>query len=258
MKNYTAGSLVVTMSLTILLSACNQESKVTERNKASVVKANNEMFTKGNLDYADEVISADYVVQDYGKGPAYIKTFVKERREAFPDLEIKVEPLIAEGSMVAWLRTQSGTHKNSYWGYSPTGKKITWKEMVFTRYTDDGKIVEEWALSNASEMLQAANDIDGVYEYLPPGKGQSIVRNGRFVYLFSVAGGKGAMASQAGTHVISGDTVKNTITYCTDPQEVGRSYWWKVKSWSGDTVFYNLMNTKGEITGEGKAIRVSR
>ena len=257
MKNYASASVVGIMSLTILLSACNEGSKLTERNKASVLKSNDEMFIKGNLGYADEVISADYVVEDYGKGPAYIKTFVKERREAFPDLEIKVEPLIAEGNMVAWLRTQSGTLKNNYWGYSPTGKKITWKEMVFTRYGEDGKIAEEWALSNALEMLQAANDIDGVYEYLPPGKGQSVNRNGRFVYLFGSPDGKG-MTSQAGTYTISGDTVKNTITCSTDPKLIGAVYWWKVKSWSGDTVSYNTMNDKSEITGGGRAIRVSR
>jgi len=139
MKNYTPGSLVVTMSLIILLSACNQGSKVTERNKASVGKANDEMFIKGNLDYADENLTADYSVQGYpGKGPGMLKTAIKERREAFSDLEIKLEPVVAEGNMVAWLRTQSGTQKNNYWGHQPSGKKITWQEMVFTRYTDDG------------------------------------------------------------------------------------------------------------------------
>ena len=101
------------------------------------------------------------------------------------------------------------------------------------------------------------NDIDGVYEYLPPGKGQSVNRNGRFVYLFGSPDGK-SMTSQAGTYIISGDTVKNTITYCTDPGQVGAVYWWKVKSWSGDTISFNLMNDKSEITGGGRAIRVSR
>ena len=138
MKNYTLGSVAAIMSLTILLSACNQGSKVTEGNKASIT-----------------------------------------------------------------------------------------------------------------------NDIDGVYEYLPPGKGQAVNRNGRFVYLFGSPDGK-SMTSQAGTYTISGDTVMNTITYCTDPGQVGTVYWWKVKSWSGDTVSYNTMNDKGEITGGGRATRVSK
>ena len=101
------------------------------------------------------------------------------------------------------------------------------------------------------------NDIDGVYEYLAPGKGQSVNRNGRFVYLFGSPDGK-SMTSQAGTYIISGDTVKNTVTYSTDPKQIGFVYWWKVKSWSGDTVSYNTMNEKSEITGGGRAIRVSR
>ena len=101
------------------------------------------------------------------------------------------------------------------------------------------------------------NEIDGVYEYLPPGKGQAVNRNGRFVYLFGSPDGTG-MSSHAGTYIISGDTVKNTITYSTDPKQIGVVYWWKVKSWAGDTVLYNTMNEKSEITGEGIAIRVSR
>ena len=67
MKNYTLGVAVSIMSLTVLLAACNQGSKVRERNKASVVKSNDEMFIKGNLDCADKVVSPDYVVQNYGK-----------------------------------------------------------------------------------------------------------------------------------------------------------------------------------------------
>ena len=105
--------------------------------------------------------------------------------------------------------------------------------------------------------VSVINDIDGVYEYLPPGKGQAVNRNGRFVYLFGSPDGTG-MSSHAGTYILSGDTVKNTVTYSTDPKQIGVVYWWKVRSWSGDTVLYNTMNEKSEITGEGIAIRVSR
>ncbi len=97
--------------------------------------------------------------------------------------------------------------------------------------------------------------VEGVYEYLPPGKGQSIVRNGRFVYLFDSPDGRG-MTSQAGTHIVSGDTVKNTVTYCTDPKQIGTVYWWKVNSWSGDTVTVVLMDDKGKPTGSARAVRV--
>lgn len=257
MENHGSFSFTAIIGLIALFSSCSQTVNVEERNKALIMKAHDEMFTKGNLNYADENFTTDYIVQGYpGKGPAMLKAVIKERREVFPDLEIKLGPIVAEGNTVAWLRTQSGTHKNNYWGHQPSGKKITWQEMVFTRYTDDGKIAEEWFVGNAPQMMAA--EIDGVFEYLPPTKGQAVNRNGRFVYLAGPVDEKSMMHSTAGTQTISGDTVKNTVTYSTDPKRIGTVYWWKVKSWSADTVTFETMNEKGEITGGGRALRVSR
>jgi len=247
-------AFMTTLAMVAMIESCNQGASVEERNKASVLKTNDELFTKGNMNYADEAFTADYS----GQGPEWVKAYVKERREAFPDLQTTIEPIIAEGDMVAWLRTQTGTHNSRYDGYQPTGKKLSWQTMVFSRYNADGKIAEEWGVGNMDEVLQNASGIDGVYEYLAPGKGQSINRNGRFVYLFGPADGKGPMSSQAGTYTFSGDTVTNTITYATDTRQIGTSFKWKVKSWSGDTVVYETMNMKGELTGGGSAIRVSK
>lgn len=240
--------------MVIILASCDQKKGAEERNKASLLKTHEELFDKGNLNYADEVFTQDYA----GQGPEWIKAYVKERREAFPDLQTSVEPMLADGNMVAWLRTQTGTHNKEYAGIRPTGKKATFRGVMITRYTEDGKIAEEWGASNVDEALQEASGIDGVYEYLPPLKGQSIVRNGQFVYLFGQADGNGQMISQAGTHTISGDTVKNTVTYCTDPKQIGSIYLWRVTSWSGDTVSVETMNEKGQQTGGARSVRVSR
>lgn len=247
----------LTASLVIIVimvnTSCNQETKVAERNKAALIQAHDELLSKGNLAYADENFTNDYA----GQGPDWIKNFVKTRIEAFPDFQFKLEPIVAEGDMVAWLRTNTGTHSSDYWGFRATGKKVTWKEMVFTRYTEDGKIAEEWAVGDTFEMLSKASGIEGVYEYLPPSKGQAVNRNGKYVYLFGPADGKVPMNSNAGTYEIVGDSIKNTITYHTDPKQVGTVFYWKVKSWSGDTVTYQTMNAKGEPTGIGRAIRAS-
>lgn len=255
MKKFRSSLVFMTILLTvIIITSCDQQKDVEERNKASLLKAHEELFDKGNLDYADEVFTKEYA----GQGPEWIKDYVRERREAFPDLETTVEPVIAEGNMIAWQRTQTGTHNSNFMGFKPTGKKITWKNTVLTRYTNDGKIAEEWGVGNIDEVLQNASGIDGVYEYLPPLKGQSIVRNGQFVYLFGPADGKAPMISQAGTHMISGDTVKNKVTYCTDPKQIGSIYLWRVTAWSGDTVSVETMNEKGELTGGARSVRVSR
>ena len=56
---------------------------------------------------------------------------------------------------------------------------------------------------------------------------------------------------------ISGDTIKNTITYCTDSKQIGTVYWWRVKSLSGDTLTFEIMNEKKQITGGGRGIKMS-
>lgn len=239
--------------IVIAIQSCDQSPKKQEQNKASIINANDELFNKGSLDFADQVFAADYS----GRGPALIKEFTSARRTAFPDLQVKIEPVIAEGDMVAWLRTNTGTQTGDYMGHKPTSKKITWKEMIFTRYNAEGKVAQEWVVSDMDEMLNAASGTEGLYEYLPPLKGQGVNRNGRFVYLFGPADGKGPMISQAGTQIISGDTVRNTITFCTDPKQIGTTYSWRLKSLSGDTITYEIMNEKAQITSIGRAVKIS-
>ena len=254
MKSFKSNLVLMTIIVIVVaIQSCDQSSKKEEKNKALIVKANNELFNKGNLEFANGVITDDY----RGQGPAFIKEYVSGKRTAFPDLQVNVDQVIAEGDMVAWLRTNTGTQTGDYMGYKPTGKKNTWKRMVITRFNADGKVAEEWGVSNVHEILQAASGIDGVFEYLPPFKGQGVIRNGHFVYLFGPSDGSGPMISQAGTHRFSGDTVKNVITYCTDRKLIGTSYWWRVRSWSGDTVTYEIMNDKGQITGVGRAVKLS-
>jgi predicted ester cyclase len=238
------------LSIIVTFQSCDQDSKKRDQQKATIVNANDELFNKGNVDFADQVFAAEYAKA------IDIKEFVSLRRKAFPDLQVKIEPVLAEGDMVAWLRTSTGTQTGDYMGRRASSRKITWKEMIFSQYSPEGKVTDEWSVSNVGEMLDGATSTDGIFEYLPPLKGQSINRNGRFVYLFGPSSGKGNIISQAGTQVISGDTVKNTITFCSDQKQVGTGYWWRMKAQSGDTITYELMDQKGRITGEGRAVKI--
>lgn len=97
---------------------------------------------------------------------------------------------------------------------------------------------------------------EGTYEYVPPQQGQSMIAGGRFVFLYGPIDGSGPMTGEAGTYVVSGDTVTNTVTYSTNPAAVGGGYRWVVESTSGDTVTFVTMTLGGEITGRGRSVRV--
>ena len=91
-------------------------------------------------------------------------------------------------------------------------------------------------------------------EYLPPLRGQSMARDGRFVFLFGPADESGPMTGEAGTYEISGDTVTNTVLYSTDPERIGLVYRWTTESMTADTVAYVVMNEAGEVTGRGRSV----
>lgn len=46
--------------------------------------------------------------------------------EAFPDLQVTAEQMIAEGDSVAVLTRYTGTHQGEFNGIAPTGKRVQW------------------------------------------------------------------------------------------------------------------------------------
>lgn len=67
-----------------------------EQNKILIRRWLDEVFTRGDLDKADEVFAHNYALHDPGyphnvHGPAGIKRYVTTYRAAFPDLELTLE-----------------------------------------------------------------------------------------------------------------------------------------------------------------------
>jgi predicted ester cyclase len=118
--------------------------------------ANDEILGKGNLDIADEVFAADYVVHAGGKdfkGPQFVRRFIRQLRSAIPDLRVvKVDCLLQAGDTIAWQRTLRGTHQADMMGIPPTGQKVKWRDMVVTRFSG-AQMAEDWATSELAEQL---------------------------------------------------------------------------------------------------------
>ena len=129
---------------------------MSEELKAQVRRCNDELFDEGNLDLVDEVFAADCVSHGTGKdwrGRKVIKEGLAELRTAFPDLQVTIDEMVAEGDKVAWHRTHRGTHQGEIMGIPATGKNMTWRTIVISRFAD-GKVVEEWAISDLLMQLQ--------------------------------------------------------------------------------------------------------
>ena len=129
-----------------------------EENKAVVRRVIEEMFNKGNLDAADELVAPDFVDHDPAmpeevRGPEGFKEFAAAYRAAFPDLHVEIEEQIAEGDLVATRWTAIGTHDGDLMGIAPTGNQVTQPGMDITRVSD-GKIAETWEGYNSMVMMQ--------------------------------------------------------------------------------------------------------
>ncbi|MBT31669.1 MAG: hypothetical protein CMO01_18590 [Thalassobius sp.] len=153
MKNL---NLIGSIILLFIAGACTHQNETADKLnnpeaiKDAIVKANDELLNKGNLDFADQVFAKEY----RGAGPDVIKNMVTNMRGAFPDLQVTIEPIIVDGKRTAWLRTHTGTHQGEFAGYAPTGMKVTWETMVITEYNEDGMVAKEWGVSNIIEVLQ--------------------------------------------------------------------------------------------------------
>jgi len=70
---------------------------------------------------------------------------------AFPDLQIVLEDLIAEGEKVVIRYKYQGTD-------AQTGKNVAWTGISFL-YFAGGKVIEDWAITDALGLLQQVDAI---------------------------------------------------------------------------------------------------
>ena len=123
---------------------------LTEQNKATARRWSEELWGRGNLAIADEIIAADYVRHDPGdpfpaRGPEDVKRIVTMLRTMLPDLNIEIDAMVAEGNMVVSRYTATATDTVGYMGMAPTGKTIRTTAIQFFQF-DNGKVVESWAV----------------------------------------------------------------------------------------------------------------
>ncbi len=128
-----------------------------EELKALVRRELEEIFGRGRLDVADEIVAPDYVGYDPAlpepaRGPEGLKQWAAGYRAAFPDLAVTVEEQVAEGDTVVTRWTARGTHQGELFGIAPTGKEMTVTGMSLERIAD-GRIVEDWTSWDALGLL---------------------------------------------------------------------------------------------------------
>lgn len=127
-------------------------------NKAIVQRYFEEVWSKGNLAVADEILASTYVSHDPASpvptnSPEALKQRIIMYRTTFPDVQFTVEDIFAEGDKVATRWKAVGTHKGPLMGMDPTGKQVTVTGVSISRIAD-GVIAEEWVYRDSIGMLR--------------------------------------------------------------------------------------------------------
>ena len=127
-------------------------------NKNVVRRLFEEVWNKGHVAVADELFASTYThhdssTPDVGRGPESEKKRVTLYRNAFPDIRLTIEDLIAEGETVVARWSCRGTHKGDLNGIAPTGKQFNITGVSIARFTN-GKVSEGFVNWDALGLMQ--------------------------------------------------------------------------------------------------------
>jgi predicted ester cyclase len=118
-----------------------------EENKV-LVRRLYDAYSTGGVDLLDEVVGEDFLdhdpIPDQPPGLASLKHAVNAFRAAFPDGEMVVDGLVAEGDQVVARVAMTGTFAGDYGGIPATGEPVR-AEGVETFRVARGKVVEGWS-----------------------------------------------------------------------------------------------------------------
>jgi steroid delta-isomerase-like uncharacterized protein len=127
-----------------------QEQSTLEANKALVRRWFEEVWNKGRAEAIGEMFAADGIAHGLSgdaesplKGPANFKPFHETFRGAFPDIEVIVEDMIAEGDKVAARCSVRGKHGGDHLGVTATNASVDFSGICIVMIAN-GKIVEAW------------------------------------------------------------------------------------------------------------------
>ncbi len=123
--------------------------------KSLVRRYYSELWNEWSAAALEELISPSIVFRgSIGTGVLGIeefKQYVSKIRAAFPDFHNHIEEIIGEGDKVAVRLTYTGTHRGELFGFSGTGKKITYQGIAIFQF-QEGKIGSGYVLGDTESL----------------------------------------------------------------------------------------------------------
>jgi predicted SnoaL-like aldol condensation-catalyzing enzyme len=131
----------------------NQQQQQEDKNEALAKRYHEDIYQKGNLEVADEILSSDFVLhnptlpEELRNGPEGAKKYASAIITAVPNRKLVQDDIFAKDDKVLIRWTNSGTNTGSLFGDPPTGKPYIATGFDLFRISN-GKIAEMWQQYN--------------------------------------------------------------------------------------------------------------
>jgi len=130
-------------------------SSLQEQNKAIAKRAFEEILSRGRFELAEQLYAKDFINHGIHTNATLEEdqAALKGWHQAFPDVVVVPEKLIAEDDLVTVYWVARGTNTGTGNGLPATGKKLELSGITIWRIVD-GKIKEEWSAFDQLSMMQ--------------------------------------------------------------------------------------------------------
>jgi steroid delta-isomerase-like uncharacterized protein len=147
--------LTAIINCSFLLAGVVCASSLQEQNKALAKRAFEELLSGGRFELAEQLYAKDFINHGIHRDISLDEdqAALKGWHQAFPDLAIVPEKLIAEGDLVTIYWIAHGTNTGTGNGLPATGKKAEQAGITIWRIIN-GKIKEEWSAFDQLSMMQ--------------------------------------------------------------------------------------------------------
>lgn len=126
-----------------------------EKNRQVVIDETETIFNRKELGGVESFFTPDFADHSSnGDGDlASYKVECEAIVNAFPDLHVRLDEVIAQGDTVVKRFTATGTHRGEYFGIPASGGHVTVRGM-YMYHVRDGKISEQWRILDSLSFMQ--------------------------------------------------------------------------------------------------------
>jgi steroid delta-isomerase-like uncharacterized protein len=125
---------------------------------AATVRRIYDLINTGDLEGFSRHLAEDFVDHEELPGLAPtkdgVKAFFQVQLDAFPDLRMAVEDIIASGDKAVARVRYTATNRGDFMGTPATGKTVDVQLIDIFGFGDDGLVHEHWGVMDQMTMMQ--------------------------------------------------------------------------------------------------------